>query len=545
MGGYRGLRARLGTLIAAAGFCIAGVVMGRFAWQGHSVQSESEAEIVPDQSPSRLAESPDEAETLRLWTVFAELETASDSAAFAFLVENAQSSFERRIVISRWVARDAESALGWAKSSRGIEFPHLVFEEWAKTDPGTAINAAATDTSPHSHQYQYRVLEAVAGTHPDAFFDALGVFGTSPSAKAWDAAFAAMFARAPSEAFEVFHQINQKNRNAGVKGFARQWAKVDPHAALAWADENQVSTDVLSALLEGLAPSDPMTALRRANEIGSMQITSAIQEGFSRWSPEQIIDEFVRFTAADERDSFGLLRGAVQRLLGGVVGEDPQQASALIDRIPDSRARKDLVERFVESCRPGEILPIMQWLVDQPLEKYRLERIASRLAVSLFDPDARTGDGTDVDPEALAAGLKAGPLKEALQRAIDADRAVRAGDYAIFTEWVQTAYDGDAIVEAHIRRLEADSLAEAVSLAAYVGADAFDRLLSDWFEQAPEATLHWASNPAAWNRKFSRHQCRRVMGGLRSERGGRMDDEAGGRNTDACGRTSGPYVGAA
>ncbi|MGK0188809.1 MAG: hypothetical protein ACI9R3_004623 [Verrucomicrobiales bacterium] len=489
----RNMRAQMRTFTMLAVCGVSGAVVGHFVKNDSTVHAEpTRNSLATDSSPG------DAIDTAGVWAIFTAIEAADDDdTALAQLAENAQSQLDRRIVISRWVRVNPSAALAWGRSKPGLEAAHLVFEEWAKTDPYTAINTAREDTSPQSSQFARRILNTLANAHPAAFFHAVeSLKKANPLPAAWDFAFAGLFSGNSEDALQAFRQLSQQNQNASSKAFGRQWAKFDPRAALAWSENMKSGSDTRSGVLEGLAVTDPMTAVRLSKSRMDGELRTAIFEGFSTWSPEQVMDACIQFEADGESDSFGTMSGAVQRVLHRALTNSPDQAFRLIERIPEPNLRKEIITHFTERSNLNDMSSVMPWLETQALPENTLVRLGASMAAKLFYPD--TNSATKPDPAALASRLGDGPLKDALQDAINADLAVLSGDYATFAAWVETLNsEGEEIASAHIWRLKDESIESAVTLEAFVGG-AFvgdgPEFLSEWFRRDPLAAQRWAEN---------------------------------------------------
>ncbi|MEZ5330280.1 MAG: hypothetical protein R3F19_34970, partial [Verrucomicrobiales bacterium] len=314
----------------------------------------------------------------------------------------------------------------------------------------------------------------------------------------WDQAFGRLFEEDPSKAIEAFQQLSETNQAACTRNFARQWAEVDPKAALKWAEENG-NREVVHSVIETTARKDPLAALRSVKSWNSDELRDAVSAGFSDWSSSQLI-EAMQQLKSEGNDDWHVWKSAQERLLQEHRGR-PDAACAQIGSIQDDELRERMSLEYAKNCPLTDIAAVLPWLEQQFLSERELKEIGSNLGAKLFDPILKDHP----DPRELVSLLSSGPLRDSLQRAIDAEQAVRSGDYATFAAWYETIsglleLSGQVrdIVQSHIDRLREQSPSEAAKFAASLGGDtSTSRLgatLFDWFQRDPETASNWVAN---------------------------------------------------
>jgi len=271
------------------------------------------------------------------------------------------------------------------------------------------------------------------------------------------------------------------------------WARVDPLAALASLEANSSSPADRQAVLTAWALDNPDAAIE--------------------WAVENFI--------SDGDGANNWLVGTIQEL----AVTDPDRATALLNRLPQSVSQKDtreVLNFMIGTLFKKDVEATMKWVTALPDEGLRAgaaRRIAMRLAgpnpqqvarwAETLDPESRRQVFEELTQpwalrapdEALAwADTLSGDTLQQVAEAITP--AVAAKDPQKASQWLAQFDDDPAFDTARLRlvqhlsrktpELAADWIGRITDVA--TGEREFHRMLEGWMERDPEAVLRYMEN---------------------------------------------------
>jgi hypothetical protein len=173
---------------------------------------------------------------------------------------------------------------------------------------------------------------------------------------------------APELALALLDQVPEQDLDWVVKAIGDAWAKSDPKAALAWANQ-QTDSKVKDYILEGLIPSLAITDLQ-----GAVAYLPLLSPGASE---EKTIPEAFRMAAYDDFQGAlavmqSLPEGRIKDLASQGVSHqlsnnDPQAAWDLALGIADSNLRAQAQEKVVEQWCKSDSAAVAQWIQSLPV----------------------------------------------------------------------------------------------------------------------------------------------------------------------------------
>ena len=171
---------------------------------------------------------------------------------------------------------------------------------------------------------------------------------------------------APELAIALLDQVPEQDLDWVVKAIGDAWAKSDPKAALAWANQ-QTDSKVKDSILEGSIPSLAITDLQ-----GAVAYFPSLSPGEEKTIPEA----FRRAAYHDFQGALAVMQSlpegrikdlASQGVSNQLSNNDPQAAWDLALGIGDSKLRAQAQEKVVEQWCKSDSTAVAQWIQSLPV----------------------------------------------------------------------------------------------------------------------------------------------------------------------------------
>lgn len=154
--------------------------------------------------------------------------------------------------------------------------------------------------------------------------------------------------------------------DGGAAVIATEWAKLDPDAALAWANglEGRDKTGALNSVIREMAAADPAKAAQVAATLSGDDQARAYGEIAGKWAGKDFpaAEAWIRTLPAESRDR------AMSEALGSLALSDPLGAAAKLDSLPEGRDRDRAVESIAGPWARKDPAGAAAWLTQQSLE---------------------------------------------------------------------------------------------------------------------------------------------------------------------------------
>jgi hypothetical protein len=171
---------------------------------------------------------------------------------------------------------------------------------------------------------------------------------------------------APELAIALLDQVPEQDLDWVVKAIGDAWAKSDPKAALAWANQ-QTDSKVKDYILEGSIPSLAITDLQ-----GAVAYFPSLSPGEEKTIPEAFrraaYNDFQGALAVMQSLPEGRIKDlASQGVSHQLSNNDPQAAWDLALGIGDSKLRAQAQEKVVEQWCKSDSTAVAQWIQSLPV----------------------------------------------------------------------------------------------------------------------------------------------------------------------------------
>jgi hypothetical protein len=171
---------------------------------------------------------------------------------------------------------------------------------------------------------------------------------------------------APELAIALLDQVPEQDLDWVVKAIGDAWAKSDPKAALAWANQ-QTDSKVKDSILEGSIPSLAITDLQ-----GAVAYFPSLSPGEEKTIPEAFrraaYNDFQGALAVMQSLPEGRIKDlASQGVSNQLSNNDPQAAWDLALGIGDSKLRAQAQEKVVEQWCKSDSTAVAQWIQSLPV----------------------------------------------------------------------------------------------------------------------------------------------------------------------------------
>ena len=153
---------------------------------------------------------------------------------------------------------------------------------------------------------------------------------------------------------------------SGASVIAAEWAKLDPEAALAWANglEGRDKSGALSSVISEMASKDPTKAAQVAATLEGDDQARACGEIAGKWASTDFAaaESWIQSLPAEARDR------AMSQALQSMAATDPEGAAAKVAGIPVGRDRERAIEDIAGSWARKDPASAAAWVIQQQQE---------------------------------------------------------------------------------------------------------------------------------------------------------------------------------
>ena len=218
----------------------------------------------------------------------------------------------------------------------------LLFSRWGEVDPQGALAHAAT-LGPAGFFARPTILQSWASTDPA---NAAKYFSEHPGDFAMMGGFG-----------------GPGGGDGGAGTIAAEWAKLDPNAALAWANtlNGNNQTNALRSIISELAGTDPSKAAEIAGNLTGREQAAAYGDIAEKLAMKDFAaaENFINGLPAESRDR------ALSDALNVLARTDPQAAAAKMAGMADGRDRDDAISGIAEAWARQDPAAAAAWLSQQ------------------------------------------------------------------------------------------------------------------------------------------------------------------------------------
>lgn len=223
----------------------------------------------------------------------------------------------------------------------------LLFGRWAEVDPTGAL--AYSNTMGMGGMFvRPTILQSWASVDPE---NAAKYFSENPREFAMMGGFGGGGGRGPG------------GGDSGASVIAAEWAKLDPEAALAWANglEGRDKSGALNSVISEMASKDPTKAAQVASTLEGDDQARAYGEIASKWASTDFAaaESWIQSLPAESRDR------AMSQAIESLAATDPQGAAAKVASIPVGRDRDNAIEDVAGAWARKDPAGAAAWLVQQ------------------------------------------------------------------------------------------------------------------------------------------------------------------------------------
>ena len=224
----------------------------------------------------------------------------------------------------------------------------LLFGRWAEVDPTGAL--AYSNTMGMGGMFvRPTILQSWASVDPE---NAAKYFSENPREFAMMGGFGG--GRGPG------------GGESGASVIAAEWAKLDPEAALAWANglEGRDKSGALNSVISEMASKDPTKAAQVASTLEGDDQARAYGEIAGKWASTDFAaaETWIQSLPAEARDR------AMSQALESLAATDPEGAAAKVASIPVGRDRDRAIEDIAGSWARKDPATAAAWVIQQQQE---------------------------------------------------------------------------------------------------------------------------------------------------------------------------------
>jgi len=224
----------------------------------------------------------------------------------------------------------------------------LLFGRWAEVDPTGAL--AYSNTMGMGGMFvRPTILQSWASVDPE---NAAKYFSENPREFAMMGGFGG--GRGPG------------GGDSGASVIAAEWAKLDPEAALAWANglSGRDKSSALNSVISEMAAKDPTKAAQVASTLEGDDQARAYGEIAGKWASTDFsaAEAWIQSLPAEARDR------AMSEAIESLAATDPQGAAAKVASIPVGRDRDRAIEDVAGAWARKDPAGAAAWLVQQETE---------------------------------------------------------------------------------------------------------------------------------------------------------------------------------
>lgn len=151
--------------------------------------------------------------------------------------------------------------------------------------------------------------------------------------------------------------------DAGAEIVAREWAKLDPTAAMQWAEglEGSERVDAMVSVIGEVAATDPAKAATMAAGLEGSDQAQAYGEIAERWARDdfEAADAWASTLSGEARDR------AMREVIEVLADSDPAAAAARISTLSDPGQRDRAIERVAGEWSQQDPAGAAEWLITQ------------------------------------------------------------------------------------------------------------------------------------------------------------------------------------
>lgn len=333
----------------------------------------------------------------------AEYSPQQASAEFAAMVSRGEGDFSKMgEMVSRATAWSPESTV---KQAMQIEDPYKrrevmqqVFRYWIGNDQGAALEAIKSIENVALQRDLYRdALRWLSGDNPEAAITLLQADNNLHDHELWSRSFS-NWARTDREAatvavLEIEHRSMQREV---LKAMAQRMADADLSQALEWAGtlKGEQAVMAMEGVLSQAARSNPEVVMKHLDMIPPGQMRrELISRAADEWAER---DPNAALEWAESLDDAERVR-AIGEIARSVFETDSNRAEEIIDLIPDSEQRNQMLEQIGRLRASVSIEEAMNWLSELPEgdRKEGWEGVAKEWA--RMDPEAAAEYGASAE----------------------------------------------------------------------------------------------------------------------------------------------------
>ena len=151
--------------------------------------------------------------------------------------------------------------------------------------------------------------------------------------------------------------------SSGAEVIAREWAKLDPDAALAWANslEGSDKGSALVSVVSEMAVKDPAGAAAMAASFGEEDQNRAYREIAEQWARQDFsaAESWIGTLSGEARE------GALGEAIEVLAASDPAGAAAMLAQMESGRSRDRAIEDVAQAWAAESPAKAAEWLVAQ------------------------------------------------------------------------------------------------------------------------------------------------------------------------------------
>lgn len=151
--------------------------------------------------------------------------------------------------------------------------------------------------------------------------------------------------------------------SSGAEVIAREWAKLDPEAALDWANtlDGRDKSSALVSVVSEMAVKDPAGAASLAAGFAEEDQSRAYREIAEQWARQDFSEAEAWISTLSGDAKQGALGSAIEVL----AASDPQGAAAMLAQMETGRSRDRAIEDVAQAWAANDPAKAAEWLVSQ------------------------------------------------------------------------------------------------------------------------------------------------------------------------------------
>lgn len=183
---------------------------------------------------------------------------------------------------------------------------------------------------------------------------------------------AAFYDENPNQ-FSTFGGRRGPMGEGGASVIAREWAKSDPTAALAWAQslDGNESSDAVVTVISQMAMSDPEQAAKEAAKLDEQYAARAYGEIAEQWAKTDMAatEAWINTLSGEAKER------AMASALGSLASQDPVEAASRVSSISDEDSRDRAIRDVASTWSREDPKAAATWLVEQDADDGAMWRV--------------------------------------------------------------------------------------------------------------------------------------------------------------------------